>query len=51
MDLAALSDQEADGIALPRLSGKENLTVKLFSAMSYEASKYKIQDLTLYLRS
>jgi len=26
---------------------KESLTVKLFSAISYETSKYKIQDLTL----
>lgn len=48
--IAALSDQEADGVALLRLSTKESLTVKLFSAISYGASKYKIQDLTLVLK-
>ncbi len=29
MDLAALSDQEADGVALPRLTRKESLILKL----------------------
>jgi len=42
-----LSDQEADDVVLPRLPGKESPTLKLFSAISHDASKYKNQDLTL----